>query len=280
MRKRFMSAMIAIAIVTVAVPLVLAQRGGGPRRVQGIPCINDWQLPDGCEERTGTHDPRDLSGVWTRYQGAGNMGNDVKLTPLGQKRWEANLPSFGPRAVVPAKGNDPMGLCDPLGILRNVFTEVGGRGFEFVHPMGSPERILQFFEWAHAYRTIYMDGRQHPKDPVPRWMGYSVGRWEGDTLVVETMGIDPRTWADMWGRPHSENLLYEERYHRRDFDDLELQVKMTDPEIYPEPFVSDTKVLMLNVESTMDEKLETFCVPSEEQRFNETIRDPAGGVLN
>ena len=114
MRKRFMAAMIAVAIVTVAVPLVLAQRGGGPRRVQGIPCINDWQLPDGCEERTGTHDPRDLSGVWTRYQGAGNMGNDVKLTPLGQKLWEANLPSFGPRAVVPAKGNDPMGLCVPL----------------------------------------------------------------------------------------------------------------------------------------------------------------------
>ena len=55
---------------------------------------------------------------------------------------------------------------------------------------------------------------------------------------------------------------------------------MTDPEIYPEPFVSDTKVLMLNVESTMDEKLETFCVPSEEQRFNETIRNPAGGVFN
>ena len=124
-----------------------------------------------------------------------------------------------------------------------------------------------------------MDGRAHPKDPAPRWMGYSVGRWEGDTLVVETRGIDSRTWADMWGHPHSENLIYVQRYRRTAFNEMEYQVTMTDPEIYPEPFVSDTKSLMLNVESTMDEKLETFCVPSEEQRFNETIRDPAGGVF-
>ena len=280
MRERFMTTMIAVAIVAVAVPLVMAQgrggRGQGPPR-QGIPCVNEWQLPDGCAERTGTYDPRDLSGVWSRYMGRGNMGDDVALTPLGQKLYEANLPSFGPRGVVPAKGNDPMGNCDPLGVIRNITSEVGGRSFEFVH---LPDRVIQFFEWAHSYRTIWMDGRQFPQNPIPRWMGFSVGRWEGDTFVVDTIAMEARTWADMWGRPHSENMRLEERYRRRDFKNLELQFTITDPEVYSKPYVSDMKVHILNVERSMDEKLETFCVPSEEQLFNETIRDPAGGVFN
>ena len=70
----------------------------------------------------------------------------------------------------------------------------------------------------------------------------------------------------------------EERYRRINVDTMEYSLKITDPQIYPQPFVSDTKTLSLNLEKSMDEKLETFCVPSEEQQFNRNIRDPAAGV--
>jgi hypothetical protein len=296
MRKRFMGAMIAAAIIAVCATLVAAQdagrqggrggRGGqgagqggrgraaGPPQ-QGIPCTNEWQRPNGCAKPTGPLNPHDFTGVWTRFRGPANMGNEVKMTPAGQKLFEANKPSFGPRAVPPAFNNDPLGLCDPLGLTRNLFTEIGGRSIEFAH---LPDRIIELFEWAHYFRTIWMDGRQLPKDPTPRWHGYSVGRWDGDTLVVESNGFDARTWLDHLGHPHSENLRVVERYRRPTFDTLELQMTFTDPEILAAPWVSPMMMHVLNIEKSEDEKLETFCVPSEEQDFNKNIRDPAGGL--
>lgn len=295
MRKCFMGAVIATAAIVACAGLVLAQgqggrgrggqapqgqqqqgRGGGGGQ-QGIPCVNHWQRPDGCQPRTGTHNPRDLSGVWQRVRGGANMGDAATalLTPLGKKIYEEHKPGFGPRAGPPAFGNDPMGNCDPLGLTRNVFTEIGARTFEFAH---LPDRALQFFEWAHQYRTIWTDGRQLPKDPEPRWMGYSVGRWEGDTFIVDSVGLDDRNWADMWGHPLTSKVRVQERYRRTGFDTLELQMTITDLDAYTKPWVSDTKVHRIQVEKGMDERLETFCVPSEEQAFNKSIRDPAGGV--
>jgi hypothetical protein len=248
-------------------------RGGTPQ--QGVPCVNEWQVPNGCTDRTGTLNPKDLTGVWTRYMGGATMGTDVKMTPLGQKLYEAHKPSFGPRAVPPAFNNDPLGNCDPLGLTRNVFTEIGGRSFEFAM---LPDRIIQFFEWAHYYRTIWTDGRQLPKDPNPRWHGYSTGRWEGDTLVVDSNGFDERTWLDNIGHPHSEEMRVTERYSRPAFNTLTLQMTITDPTIYPQPWTSGMLMHVLNKEKSEDEKLETFCVPSEEQDFNKNIRNPAGGL--
>jgi hypothetical protein len=250
-------------------------RAAGGRPQQGVPCINEWQVSNACVTRTGTLNPKDFTGVWTRFQGGATMGNNVQMTPLGQKLFEQHKPSFGPRAVPPAFNNDPLGNCDPLGLTRNVFTEIGGRSFEFVN---APDRMIQFFEWAHYYRTIWLDGRQLPKDPNPRWHGYSTGHWEGDTLVVETTGMDERTWLDNIGHPHTENIRITERYRRPTFDTLELQMTITDPTVYSQPWVSGMLRHVLNVERSEDEKLETFCVPSEEQDFNKNIRNPAGGL--
>lgn len=291
MYRRFRGAMIAAATIAMCASLVAAQepggrggraggqgRGGrgnaGPPAAQGIPCVNDWKTPDGCKVRAGAYNAHDFTGVWTRFRGAGNMAQGGELTPLGKQLFDANKPSFGPRAVPPALGNDPLGNCDPLGLTRNLFLEIGGRSFEFVH---LPDRIIQFFEWAHYYRTIWMDGRHLPKDPEPRWHGYSVGHWDGDTLVVETIGLDDRTWLDHLGNPHSLDLRVEERYKRPTLEVLELQMTFTDPQIFVKPFVTDVKQHVLNREKSIDEKLETFCVPSEEQAFNKNIRDPAAG---
>ena len=235
-------------------------------------------MRDGCAPRTGTLKPRDLTGVWMRVRGATNMTREADdlLTPAGRRLFEANKPSFGPRAVPPVRGNDPLGKCDPLGLTRNLFTEIAARGLEFVHLQ---DRVVEFFEYAHQFRTIWTDGRALPKDPDPRWMGYSVGRWDGDAFLVDSIALDDRVWADMWGHPISSKARITERYRRPAFDTLELQMTITDPDLYTKPWTSDVKVHRLQVEKAMDERLETFCVPSEEENFNKAIRDPAGGVV-
>lgn len=303
MRNRFSSASVTLAAILLFSCSAAAQEGRGPgQRGQGgqgrgsrpptveelqraggqrpIPCVNEWKLPNGCDParvRPAQLDPHDLTGVWTRAKGMGNMGSDVDatMTPEGRARFGENKPSFGPRAIEPARGNDPMGKCDPLGLTRNIFLEVGGRSFEFL--MGK-DRIVQFFEWAHQYRTIWTDGRALPKDPEPRWNGYSVGHWDGDTLVVDTLGWEPRSWSDMWGHPHSDEAKIQERYKRISPDQIEYSFTLADPKIYTKPFVTDTKILQLNLEKSEDEKLEQFCVPSEEEAFNKNIRDPAAGI--
>src|SRR5258708_8586114 len=86
-----------------------------------------------------------------------------------------------------------------------------------------------------THRVIFMDGRRLEKDPNPTWMGYSVGHWDGDTLVVESNGYNDKTWLDNTGHPHSENLRVTERYRRTDFGHVELQVTFDDPMVFAQP---------------------------------------------
>ena len=86
-----------------------------------------------------------------------------------------------------------------------------------------------------GFRQIYTDGRELPKDPNPTWMGYSVGHWEGDTLVVETAGFNDKTWLDMVGHPHSEHLRVTEKFRRADFGHMQVQVTYDDPETLTRP---------------------------------------------
>ena len=81
----------------------------------------------------------------------------------------------------------------------------------------TPGEILMLYEVETIFRQIFTDGRKHPADPSPAWLGYSVGKWEGDTLVVDTMGFNDLSWLDARGHGHSEDMRVEERFHRRDF---------------------------------------------------------------
>src|SRR5436190_20088741 len=121
--------------------------------------------------------------------------------------------------------------CDPLGMPRNLFLEVSIYPMEIVQ---TPKRVLQFFEWAHAWREIWTDGRELPKDPDPKWMGYSVGRWEGGTLVVNTSGFNDRAWLDFNGHPQTESLRVIERFRRYDIGHLELEMELADPKVFHE----------------------------------------------
>jgi hypothetical protein len=190
------------------------------------------------------------------------------MTPWGQARYDAAKPGLGPRGV--PLGNDPMMICDPLGYPRS-FTY--NYGMEFVE---APGRILQMFEWGHTFRTIWMDGRALPPqdEAEPRWLGYAVGRWDGDTLVIESHGYDDRSWIDQDGHPHSNQMRLVERYRRATSDTMEVTVTLTDPEAYTAPWVTKT-TLRLN---PLAEIGEYFCVPSDEAVFKTQMREPAGGA--
>ena len=223
--------------------------------------------------QTVPENPRDLGGVWRRTSRVLTMSNEVPpMTDWGREKFEDTRPVYGPRAVPGGMGNDPMGNCDPLGIPRHLFLEVSVYPMEIVQ---TPERTFQFFEWHGVWREIWTDGRDLPENAEPRWNGYSVGRWEGDTFVVETIGVDERSWLDHFGNPVSDDMHLEERYRKVDDETLELVMTITAPKAYARPWVSDTKVLRLDPDHEIGQ---LFCVPSEEQRFNRLVRDPAAGI--
>jgi hypothetical protein len=126
------------------------------------------------------------------------------------------------------------------------------QGLPFVYLPPAPAKWIQTpgliaiaLEGAANLRQIYMDGRKLPADPQPSWAGYSVGRWESDTLVVDTVGFNDKTRLDAMGHPHSEALREIERYHRRDFGHMDVQVTIDDPKMYTRPFtIKYTKLLL------------------------------------
>jgi hypothetical protein len=218
----------------------------------------------------------DLSGVWMQYPAnagpgvPGMNGVDEKfrppLTAWGQAKFDAARPVTGPRAVPGEEGN-PSLLCKPdspprLLILPNPF--------EIVQ---IPGRVFMFFEEYHAWRTIWTDGRALPKDPEPTWLGYSVGKWQGDIFVVDTIGFNDKVWVDGFGNPRSEQMHLTERYRRLNHDTLEMQITMDDPKAYTKPWVSPPKLHKLEPGW---ELAEWFCVPDEHNAYDNAVRKPAG----
>jgi hypothetical protein len=124
----------------------------------------------------------------------------------------------------------PSKSCQPIGIpLDTLVSEVS-------KIVQTPGLTLIMLENDSVTRQIYTDGRKLPRDPSPSWFGYSVGKWEGDTFVVETAGFNDKSWLDVMGHPHSEALHLTERYRRRDFGHLEVETTIDDPRMYTRPF--------------------------------------------
>ena len=241
------------------------------------------------EEETSI-DLRDLSGHWDRTTPVVSFGNvpgatfqgspdqqEAPFTADGRALFDANLPGYGPRRQM--QRNDPLGRCEPMGLPRNLNTEIIAphSTFEIVQ---TPQRILQFFEYRHDWREIWMDGRELPTlaDTYPKWNGYSVGRWEGNTLVVESIGFDDRSWLDKLGYPHSEEMRLEERYRRTDADTLELTMTIRDPLVYSQAFHSDRKLFRLNREKSNGWDEQIYCIPADELSYQDLIG--TGNTIN
>ena len=119
-------------------------------------------------------------------------------------------------------------------------------------------------ESADPPRQIHTDGRPLPTDPDPTWMGYSVGHWEGDTLVVETNGLNDRAWLDAFGHPRSESMRITERYRRRDFGHMDLEITFNDPKYYTRPFTMKTGLRFM----PDSDLLEYVCAENEKDRIH------------
>lgn len=275
MPKRSLTLLLCVAAVVVLPSLAAGQPGGAGFAGRG-------RLSPPSKE---PFNPRDLNGVWWRVGGTREFnlekGGEPVFTPAGKARFEANKPGYGPRAVPPAIGNDPLGQCNPDGLARILMFN---RPVEFIQ---QPNRLLQVFQYHRVLREVWMDGRTLPENPdIPRWYGYSAGRWEGDTLVVDTVGLDDRQWIDNQGYPYSDALRLQERYRRTDHDHIEMVVTVNDPKYYAKPWVSQTKIWQLLKDPSeysvpgWNGLFEELCVPMDEvDQFNERIRNPAAGVV-
>jgi hypothetical protein len=259
---RLASSLVALAAAAGCSVAAIAQSGGGETAVE--PTGNPGQS---------------LSGVWfpasqTRgFPMSQWSADELPFTAEGRAEFDANIPGKGPRQTLPAHGNDPIGTANPPGLYR---TLVYPRPWEFIQ---LPDKVVQIFEWGKHWRTIWTDGRELPDEIVqgPFWYGYSVGEWQGDTLVVETGSLDGRQWMDEWGTPVSDyDARIEERWRRVDDQHLELTITVTDPEIYARPWTSAVKTYELqSKDSVTGEPMEQIFAPIDETIFNERIRDPS-----
>ena len=180
--------------------------------------------------------PPDLSGVWQRsFPGASSLVADPPLTAWGRERFELAKPIHGPRTTSATEANAAELFCLPMGIPATYYRP---RPFEIIQ---LPDRVLMLFEVDHFWRVIYMDGRDFPDVPLHTWNGYSIGHYEGDTLVIETrdfIGWDSernQRWLDRLGHPFSDALRLVERIRRVDDQTLENEVTIDDPIAYTGP---------------------------------------------
>jgi hypothetical protein len=184
----------------------------------------------------------DFSGVWTarnppgaRYFSYSFSATEPSMTPWAEERFKATKPSFGPRVF--KDSNDPVNPttigalgCFPPGVPRIYLQPFP---MEIIQ---SPTRVLMLFEFDHQIRQIFLDRKEHNTDLGATWNGDSIGHWEGDTLVVDTIGFNDKTWVDRGGHPHSEDMHVMERIRRTAPDTLQISVTIEDPKAYTKPW--------------------------------------------
>jgi hypothetical protein len=123
----------------------------------------------------------------------------------------------------------------------------------------TPGAMFMLYERDTTYRQVYTDGRKLPDDPQPSWLGYSIGKWDGDSLVVDSIGFNDRGWLDARAHTHGEALHLTERFHRLDFGHMELQLTIDDPETYTKPITIRLKQRLL----ADTDLLQSFCAENE-----------------
>lgn len=176
-----------------------------------------------------TQSAGDLSGVWMPQQGGITFSTgEPPLQPWAAAKYRSVRPGYGPRAD--SQSQDPIVSCDPPGIPRILLLPFP------VQIVQIPGQVIMLFEYDHFIRQIFFGRRTHPADLDPTWMGDSIGHWEGDTLVIDTVGLNSKTWLDQVGHPHSDALHVVERMRRIDRDTLRDDLVITDPKAYTEPW--------------------------------------------
>ena len=297
MRKGFVAPgiVLALLIISLARPQTVLPQSGAANNQRAAPDasvnVDGWEgrpVSAPVKGQKPARAPRhDISGIWDPgfdpfrtigVFGASAMPDDGKpehelpYTPLGREALNRTKPSNGTRSVLPADTNDPVVYCDPQGMPREDLYEL-----RTTQILQTPVSVVILYQFGKIWRVVWMDGRKLPVDPEPRWFGYSVGKWEDDsTFVVQTSGIDERTWIDRAGRPHSSDLRVEERFHRVDHDHLELTVTINDPKMYTKPWVALDK-LRFDLQTPNFDVREVLCSPTDLAEYNKLIGNPVSG---
>jgi hypothetical protein len=229
---------------------------------------------------TGTHHEgsvphHDISGVWMISPG-GNSSTSFHEPPSSfLQPWalaKLNAEPIALRKDLPeahagtgsALGKDANISCSQISLTEFITKQ---KPIEIVQ---TPQRIFMFFEYEHTYREIWIDGRELPKDPDPSYLGYSVGRWDGDTLVVDSVGFSDKTVLN--GMPHSDALHFVERYRRPNLDTLELSMTADDSKAYTKPWIVGPVDLVWHPDWNL---VEAFCLQENNDAFKEAVMKPA-----
>jgi hypothetical protein len=242
---------------TPAAPTSPAGSGGlntGRGRGRPAPSGPTPRLPDGTV---------DFSGVW---QGGGPVGDLAQGMPKGETI--PLLPEAKTLMDARQSKDDPEANCLPTGVPRR--DPYPWRMVQTPTHAKATHIFLLFEGNIHSYRQIFMDGRKHPDDPDPTWYGHSVGHFEGDTLVVDTVGFNDKFWFDFRGHPHTEKLHTIERYTRTDLGTMVIETTIDDPGAYSKPF----KVTFTARLRAGEELMEYIC--QENNQDVSHIHGPAG----
>jgi hypothetical protein len=214
LRNRFLTLVFAL-VVLAGMPVTLARTSqqGPPEKSKNVSHVPDlsgvWFIRDPDHRLRPKDDPPPFQ-PWAK----------AEYTARGKASSESD----------PDSGPDPAPKCIPPGVPRIMLQPLP---WEIVQ---APHRVVIVYEYQAMTRQIYMDGRAHPKDLSPTYMGHSIGRYEGDALVIDVAGFNDKTWLDVGGLPHSDALHVIERFRRLDRDTLEDEVTIDDPKTYTKPW--------------------------------------------
>jgi hypothetical protein len=218
MRDRLIGLWIALSATLALSPFLLAQTADQQGKVE-----------------TAAPAP-DLSGLWIRLRDPSHtstildFGNAISpMTPWGAARFKAANSAYrssSPSTVL----NDPFFSCFPPGVPRIYMLNF------LVQIVQTPGQVIMLFEFDHFVRRIYTDGRPHDKDAGPLWMGDSIGKWEGDTLVADTVNFNDKTTLDREGYPHSDAMHLVEHIRRVDDNSMVIKLTVDDPKTYTKPW--------------------------------------------
>ena len=204
----------------------------------------------GAPTAPSTFDPHNLSGIWfderprpittnERYWIYKFNAEEPPMTAWGETQYKSAKSSFGTKAYPLAETNDPLyHTCTPPGLPRI-----------YLHPfpmqiVQAPGEVILLFEYDSIRHQIFTDGRPHDTTLGPLWMGDSIGHWEGDTLVADTVNFNDKTWLDRIGHPHSDALHVVERIRRTDHDHLVDDITIDDPKAYTKPWTAHIEFLL------------------------------------
>ena len=229
---------------------------------------------------SGTWEPAGGPGAGIQANGPVSMPSDgihePPYTAAGKQSYDSHKPLFGIHQVPPSLSNDPRNHCDPLGFPRADFYQL-----RHTQILQTPNQTVMLYQYDKRYRIIWTDGRELPKEaPDDRYYGFSVGKWVDDTtFVVNTMGLvgAEKVWLDETGRPMSDAMKIEERFHRVDFNTLEITVTVEDSKFYAKPWVAMDKFRM-RLQGPEYDILEMLCIPSDMEGYSKDFGDPASGV--